>query len=226
MRRNLTVYLGWPTQVCPHIQPNVYSIEGFHVTSLQAIFASHHTRDRHVGFIFTWSGIGKYNKTSWNFLFDSYHGPNYKWVTRISAYTLGWNFNSFRKVYQKFKRFFVFFFSILRHTERKPSGMAKSCIYRRVPCHANLLLCGSVLRFDQKQYLFKSPWCPKLIHLFCCRLNPKCNYYWSPMVKLWSPGSWGSHPFMWWMHNGRMLIGVLQCTIHILIARIRYPVLK
>ena len=25
-------------------------IEGFHVTSYQAIFASHHTRDRHVGY--------------------------------------------------------------------------------------------------------------------------------------------------------------------------------
>ena len=48
-------------------------IEGFHVTSYQANFASHHTRDRHVGFLFTWSAIGKYYKMSQNFLFSSYH---------------------------------------------------------------------------------------------------------------------------------------------------------
>ena len=32
------------------------SIEGFHVTSYQANFASHHTRDRHVGFLLAWNG--------------------------------------------------------------------------------------------------------------------------------------------------------------------------
>ena len=29
----------------------IYTIEGFHVTSYQANFASHHTRNRHVGFL-------------------------------------------------------------------------------------------------------------------------------------------------------------------------------
>ena len=48
-------------------------IEGFHVTSYQANFASHHTCYRHVGFLFTQSGIGRYNKMSCYFLFISYH---------------------------------------------------------------------------------------------------------------------------------------------------------
>ena len=47
--------------------------EGFHVTSYQANFASHHTRDRHVGFPFACEGIGKSNKIFHNFLFSSYH---------------------------------------------------------------------------------------------------------------------------------------------------------
>ena len=50
-----------------------FTIEGFHVTSYQANFASHHTRGGHVGFFFTQSGIGKYNKMSPYFLFSSYH---------------------------------------------------------------------------------------------------------------------------------------------------------
>ena len=39
-----------------------HSIEGFHVTLYLANFTSHHTCDRHVGFLFTRSGIGKYNE--------------------------------------------------------------------------------------------------------------------------------------------------------------------
>ena len=44
------------------------TIEGFHVTSYQANFASHRTRDRHVGFL--------YNKMSRYFLFSSCHVSN------------------------------------------------------------------------------------------------------------------------------------------------------
>ena len=36
--------------------------EAFHVTSYQANFASHLTRDRHVGFLNTQSGIGETTK--------------------------------------------------------------------------------------------------------------------------------------------------------------------
>ena len=46
---------------------------GFHVTSYQADFASHRTFHHHVGFLFTWRGIGKHKKMSRNFLFSSYH---------------------------------------------------------------------------------------------------------------------------------------------------------
>ena len=48
-------------------------IGAFHVTSYKANFASHHTRDRHVGFQFTCEGIGKSNKMYHYFLFSSYH---------------------------------------------------------------------------------------------------------------------------------------------------------
>ena len=48
-------------------------IEGFHVMSYQANFASHHTRDRHVGFLAPLSGIGKHNKMSHNSSYSSYH---------------------------------------------------------------------------------------------------------------------------------------------------------
>ena len=55
-------------------KPFCYTFKiGFHVTSYQANFASHHTRGRHVGFLFTWSGIEKYNKISRYFLSSSNH---------------------------------------------------------------------------------------------------------------------------------------------------------
>ena len=46
---------------------------GFHVTSYQANFASHHTRNRHIGFLFTCKGIEKSNKTYHYYLLSSYH---------------------------------------------------------------------------------------------------------------------------------------------------------
>ena len=52
---------------------NTKIIEGFHVTSYQANFASHHTCDRHVGFLAPLSGIEKHNKMSHNFSYSSYH---------------------------------------------------------------------------------------------------------------------------------------------------------
>ena len=53
----------------------MYDIEGSHVTSYQAYFASH-TRDRHVGFLFARDGIGKHNKMFRNFLVHT-TTPNY-----------------------------------------------------------------------------------------------------------------------------------------------------
>ena len=48
-------------------------IEGFNITSYLANFASHRIRDRHVGFLFPQSDIGKHNKMSQNFSFSLYH---------------------------------------------------------------------------------------------------------------------------------------------------------
>ena len=64
-------------------------IEGFHVTSYQVNFASHHTRDRHVGFLFTQSSIGKYNKISHYCLFRSYHNTKLQLSDKNIAHTLG-----------------------------------------------------------------------------------------------------------------------------------------
>ena len=55
---------------------DTFCYRGFHVTSFYqfySLFTCHHTPDRHVGFLFTQSGIGKYNKMTRYFLFSSYH---------------------------------------------------------------------------------------------------------------------------------------------------------
>ena len=69
------VPIYWPQFTCimGYIQKLYHPIEGFHVTSYQANFASHHTRNRHVGFLFAGDGIGKHNKMFRYFLFSSYH---------------------------------------------------------------------------------------------------------------------------------------------------------
>ena len=59
--------------------------------------------------------------------------PNYNTVTRILALTLGINFTN-----HKFKRLLLFF-SIPRHTRRKPSVGEKSCAHRCVLLRANSL---------------------------------------------------------------------------------------
>ena len=56
-----------------HLESKKGLIEGFHVTSYLANFASHHTHDRHVGFLLARQGKGKRNKMSRYFLFSSYH---------------------------------------------------------------------------------------------------------------------------------------------------------
>ena len=68
-------------------------IESFHLTSYQANFASHHTRDRHIGFLFTKSGIGKYNRMACYFLFSSYHNVKFQLNDKniILEHTLGWH---------------------------------------------------------------------------------------------------------------------------------------
>ena len=50
----------------------VFTIEGFHMMSYQANFASHHTLDNHVGYLFAWDSIGKYNKCPITFYLDHY----------------------------------------------------------------------------------------------------------------------------------------------------------
>ena len=61
------------------------TIEGFNVTSYQANVASHHIRDRHVGFLLAWHGIGKYNKMFRHHLFSLYHN------TKLQQSDKKWN---------------------------------------------------------------------------------------------------------------------------------------
>ena len=78
----------------------------FHLMLYQANFASHHTRDSHVDFLFASDGIGKRNKMFHYFLFNSYHiirlQPNDK---NISTNT--WLKFQILSSSQKFKRFLL-----------------------------------------------------------------------------------------------------------------------
>ena len=68
------------------------SIEGFHVASYQANFASHDTCDHHVGFLLAWHSIGKHNKMSRYFLFSLYHNTKLQLSDKnISTHTW-WKF--------------------------------------------------------------------------------------------------------------------------------------
>ena len=122
---------------------------GFFSTSYQANFASHHTRNRQVGFLLAWHGIGKCSKMFRYFLFNTTI-PNYRpnSVTRILAHTLSGNFESFCEVNQKFKRLLLLLLliSIPRHTKRKPGGGPKLCPYRRTAsCKPSI---GAIIRRD------------------------------------------------------------------------------
>ena len=88
----------------------VMLIEGFHVTSYQANFASHHTRNRHVSFRFTRAVLENTTKCSVTFYLVHTTIPNYNSMTRILAHTLDGNFESSCEVNQKFKRVFFLFF--------------------------------------------------------------------------------------------------------------------
>ena len=84
------------------------------MTSYQANFASHHTRNRHVGFLLAWYGIEKHSKMSQNFLFTSNYNTKLEQGDKnIRTHTLGGNFISLCEVNQKFNRVLLFF-SILR----------------------------------------------------------------------------------------------------------------
>ena len=120
---------------------NVWLLEGFHVASYQAHFASHLTRDCHVGFLSPQSGIGKYNQMFQNFYLVHISIPSYDRKTRILAHTLGWNLESCCEVNPKYQRV-LSFFSIPIYTKRKRGSGAKSCANRcgRVPRRENPLL--------------------------------------------------------------------------------------
>ena len=113
-----------------------FPIEGFAVTSYPANFASHHTRDRHVGFLFPQSGIVKHNKMSQNFSFSSYQNTKLQ-VSDKNISTHTWvKFKSCYEVNQ-IACFVVFLHTLLY--KRKPNGIAKSCAYRCVSRRANPL---------------------------------------------------------------------------------------
>ena len=87
---------------------NPIIIQGFHVTPYQASFASHHTCDHHVGFLFTPDGIGK-NNNMFQYCVLFYFIPHYQITTEWQEY-LHTNLiaisNPLYEVNQKLKHFF------------------------------------------------------------------------------------------------------------------------
>ena len=115
-------------------------IEGFHVTSYQANFASPRPRDRHVGFLSPQSGIGKHNKMPQNFSFSLY--PNTKLQLsdkNISLHT--------------WVKFEILLWRESKITVRFPYAVQKgnqgagqtSCAYKYVPRGANPLHVGRLI---------------------------------------------------------------------------------
>ena len=120
------------------------TVKGFHVTSYQANFAGHHTRNHHVGFLFTCDSIGKSNKMFHYFLFSSYHitrlQPNDK---NISTYTwmkfqiLPWSVSKVLAV-------FVAFLHTALCNLRKPRDFEKLCACK---CVQTFYTCIHVCQF-------------------------------------------------------------------------------
>ena len=120
------------------------------MTSYQAILQVHQTRGHHVVFLFTRSGIEKYNKMSCYFLFNSYNNIKLHLsdtLTRIFAYSLGGNFNSFYKVNLNFKRFVVvvvFIYTAPYKNKTKQRGKIVRVWVRKVWCkpgiHARIIM--------------------------------------------------------------------------------------
>ena len=115
------------------------SIENFLVMACQANFASHHTHDRQVGFLFPQSGIGKLNKMSKNFSFSLYHNTKLQLSNNnISTYTQC-KFKILLRSKSKITGCFVVFFCTPHCTKRKPRSGYQSCPYKCAPRHANPL---------------------------------------------------------------------------------------
>ena len=112
------------------------TIEGFHVTSHQANFASHHTRDRYVVSSLH-RGVLEIQQNVLLLFIKSI--PQYQMttgVTRILAYTFGLNFNSFYDVNQKFKHFFCFslYRAIQKGNKKWKGKIVRMCVsYRANP---------------------------------------------------------------------------------------------
>ena len=111
------------------------------MTSYQANFASHPTRNRHVGFLFHGRVYENTTKCLVSFYLVHITIPNYDRVTRILKHTRG-RIKSCYKVNQK-KQQFLLFFSIPHHTKRKQRIGSKSYAYGCVPRRANPLIYSS-----------------------------------------------------------------------------------
>ena len=106
----------------------------FHVTLYQANFASHHTRNRHVGFLS--QGVALEYTLKCPITFYLFHTtiPNYNWVKRASTNTLSWNFNSFYEVNQVQTFFVVFLYTATFIKETKWRGKITHAYVRDVLC--------------------------------------------------------------------------------------------
>ena len=146
-----------------------------HITmSYQANFASHHTYDRHVGFIFARNGIGKYNKLSCYFLLSSCH--NTKLQLRDKNITTHIRLNPDMKQITR-NSVFCCFFSIPCHTKRKPRGGTESCAYRCVARCANTLFVKENFNWTITYLIQLFTFLHVQCQVDCDRENPK--YFWN-----------------------------------------------
>ena len=105
----------------------IKTIGGFHVTSYQANFASHCTRNCHVGFLLACDGIGKNTKCSITFYLVPTTLPNYNQMTILSAHTHTHSDEIFSMSKSKVQAFLLFFFIHVPHCAKgNPSDVAKS----------------------------------------------------------------------------------------------------
>ena len=105
---------------------------------IRANFASHHTRDCYVGFLFAWDGIWKSNKMFHNFLFSSCHIIKLQPRDRNISTHILLKFQILSYSKSEVQSLFVVFLLTALY-KRKPRDVAKSCTRMRIPRRANFL---------------------------------------------------------------------------------------
>ena len=111
------------------------------MTSYHGNFASHHTCDHHVGFLFAWPSIEKHNKMFWNFYLGQTMITNYNYATKIlHLKKIFENIDSLNPGMKKIRSDSVFcWFSVYRTVQNGNQGAWQNHVHVCVSRHANPL---------------------------------------------------------------------------------------